>query len=381
MFNQSEDYLFNLDIYGVHDGINVNESQSSGILADIVSAWEIDTLFEFILLIIIIVCCILAILYCAGIFRLILVMRAVTVICSCLAKLTDYLLGVTRFRAVYDSLGHTDDQQWTHIIEGNFHEALQTDANDTENLTNLKATEKLSVDDFEEVVNTLHIVESLRVAFFTLNQFLTLVFFHELYLSICLLQVRQSLTWSVIVKSMQSLAIVILISGAEQATFLFSKKQSIFRFLLMFFPLNSTISILVSLAVAYLGICILISACKAGRFKETQGAQSSNEYGFLTLTVVFIMCFQLFKLVLLVSIIAVLIMMKLVINSCEKMDDSDVIAKTSCMQEFSKFYHQGTMYIKETVPYCIEYLTLIVLIVRKKICSASTGSLRNCCEP
>ena len=70
-------------------------------------------------------------------------MRAVTVICSCLAKLTGYLLAVTRFSAVYDSLNHTDEEQWLHIMEGNFHKALHMDGNDTENLTNMNVTEKL----------------------------------------------------------------------------------------------------------------------------------------------------------------------------------------------------------------------------------------------
>ena len=198
MFNQSDDHLFILGSFRDHDEINVNEPQSSATLTDLFSAWKIDIIFEFILFIIISVCCILVILHCEGIFRIILVMRAVTVICSCLAKLTGYLLAVTRCSAVYDSLNHTDEEQWLHIMEGNFHNALHMNGNYTENLTNLNVTEKLSVDNFEEASITSHIVETLTVAFFTLNQFLTLIFYRKLYLSICLLQVCQNLTWSVI---------------------------------------------------------------------------------------------------------------------------------------------------------------------------------------
>ena len=166
----------------------------------------------------------------------------------------------------------------------------------------------------------------------------------------------------------------------EQATILLSKEESIIQSLFSLFPLNSVVSILVSFAVAYFGIGILISVYKASRFKETQ-AQSSNEYGFLALTVISVMSFQLFKLVLLASKIAVMISMWLKMNSCDKIDHSDMIAKTSCMKDFNKLYYQGTMYIKETVPYCIEFLTLIILIVRKKVCFATTNSLRNCCQP
>ena len=105
----------------------------------------------------------------------------------------------------------------------------------------------------------------------------------------------------------------------EQATILLSKEESIIQSLFSLFPLNSVVSILVSFAVAYFGIGILISVYKASRFKETQ-AQSSNEYGFLALTVISVMSFQLFKLVLLASKIAVMISMWLKMNSCDKID-------------------------------------------------------------
>ena len=180
------------------------------------------------------------------------------------------------------------------------------------------------------------------------------------------MEVRQNVRKKVLLKCATVAGINFLMVGIERGVLAYLKLNSdqlAFQILSHSCPLT-TLTVLVATGVIFkYGSQILVSLYGAHRSRQAIKAEANSEYNFFAIAVAAMMWFQLLKLVLHVAKIAVSSFIAKSSDDC--LEIQEAIGLLKCFNEAKDLATRGLIFVKETWSYLVEFIFIIVLIVRK----------------